>query len=110
MEATAPNAPQSRAYDEIVRDLEACVRDLEEGRLPLERAIERFKEGVDLAKLAERRLQEAEGQVNLLLKAADGSEAEEPFDPGAEGLPKGPRVQTSAPRGRGGPGGDPVPF
>ena len=107
MEAT-PQTP--RAYDEIIRDLEACVRDLEEGRLPLERAIERFKEGVDLAKLAERRLQEAEGQVNLLLKGADGAEQEEPFDPGPEAAPKGPRVQTSAPRGKGSPGGDGVPF
>ncbi|MHB1843990.1 MAG: exodeoxyribonuclease VII small subunit [Deltaproteobacteria bacterium] len=104
-------ADSPRAYDEIVRELEGCVKDLEEGRLPLERAIERFKEGVELAKLAERRLQEAEGQVSLLLKTEGGGATEEPFASGPDEAPKGPRVETSAParRVKAGPSGD-VPF
>ena len=104
-----------RPYDDIVRDLEACARELEEGRLPLERAIERFKEGMELARLAERRLQAAEGQVNLLLKAEDGTETVEPLHLGTEEAPRGPRLATSAPAGRpakpkAAPGGDDIPF
>ncbi len=97
--------PKDIPYDQIVRDLEACVKDLEEGRLPLERAIERFKEGIALAKIAEKRLQDAEGQVNLLLTAETGSEREEPFPTSSGAPPSGPRLSTSAPARAGGPSG-----
>jgi exodeoxyribonuclease VII small subunit len=97
MENEARETP--RPYDELVRELEACVKDLEDGKLPLEQAIGRFKEGVALVKLAERRLQEAEGQVTLLLKSEDGSSSEEPFAPVDE-VPRGPRLATSAPASR----------
>ncbi len=96
---TAP-AKAAQSYDQLVRDLEACVKDLEDGRLPLEQAIDRFKAGIELAKLAERRLQEAEGQVNVLLKAEDGSEMVEPFQGTPDEAPRGPRVSTSAPASR----------
>lgn len=87
-----------RSYEQLVQDLEACVRDLEEGRLPLEHAIERFKEGVALVKVAELRLQTAEGQVNLLLRGEDGGDRKEPFVSAASGeAPRGPRLATSAP-------------
>ncbi len=116
-DAAAPKVAQS--YDQLVRDLEACVKDLEDGRLPLEQAIDRFKAGIELAKLAERRLQEAEGQVNLLLTAENGTETEEPFQGAPEEAPKGPRLSTSAPASRPGKGGgragprgndDDIPF
>jgi exodeoxyribonuclease VII small subunit len=97
MDASLRSDPESRSYDELVRDLETCVKDLEEGKLPLERAIERFKEGVALVKLAEQRLQTAETQVNLLLKGEDGQEHVEPLaTPGRGEAPRGPRLATSA--------------
>jgi exodeoxyribonuclease VII small subunit len=89
--------PEERSYEQLVQDLEVCVRDLEEGRLPLERAIDRFKEGVALVKLSEQRLQAAEAQVNLLLRGEDGQERKEPFASGSADAPRGPRVATSAP-------------
>jgi len=89
--------PEERSYEQLVQDLETCVRDLEEGRLPLEKAIERFKEGVALVKLAEQRLQAAEGQVNLLLRGEEGQDRKEPFEGGSPDAPRGPRVATSAP-------------
>jgi exodeoxyribonuclease VII small subunit len=96
MDASAQIDPTTRSYDELVRDLESCVKDLEEGKLPLERAIERFKEGVALVKLAEQRLQTAETQVNLLLRGEDGQERIEPLaTPGHGEAPRGPRLATS---------------
>ncbi len=110
-----PAAPKSaQSYDQLVRDLEACVKDLEDGRLPLEQAIDRFKAGIELAKLAERRLQEAEGQVNMLLTAENGTETTEPFHGAPEEAPRGPRVSTSAPAPRPGKkpaaSDDDIPF
>jgi exodeoxyribonuclease VII small subunit len=95
-------APQEeRPYEQLVQELEGCVRDLEEGRLPLERAIERFKEGIALVKAAEKRLQLAEGQVNLLLQSEDGSDTLASFaSPAATDVPSGPRLGTSAPVAR----------
>src|SRR5581483_3892005 len=90
-------SPEERSYEQLVQDLETCVRDLEEGRLPLEKAIDRFKEGVALVKLAEQRLQAAEGQVNLLLKGEDGQERKEPFSAPPSEAPRGPRLATSGP-------------
>jgi exodeoxyribonuclease VII small subunit len=106
-EAHVDNGGSDRPYDQLVRDLEACVKDLEEGRLPLERAIERFKEGIELAKLAEKRLQDAEGQVNLLLTAESGAQVEQPFPAAAAEAPRGPRLSTSAPAARPGPAARP---
>ena len=102
-------SPEERSYEQLVQDLETCVRDLEEGRLPLEKAIERFKEGVALVKLAEQRLQAAEGQVNLLLHGEEGQDRKEPFGSAAAGeAPRGPRVATSAPAGMPGRPGRPA--
>lgn len=96
-----PKAQEDRPYEQLVQDLEACVRDLEEGRLPLERAIERFKEGIALVKAAEKRLQVAEGQVSILLQSEDGAERIEAFAaPAANESPAGPRLGTSAPAPR----------
>ncbi len=101
-------AAKERPYDDLIADLEICVKELEEGRLPLERAIDRFKEGIALVKAAERRLQEAEGQVNLLLRAEDGTETVVPFPAAPSETPRGPRLATSAPKP--GAGGDDIPF
>jgi exodeoxyribonuclease VII small subunit len=99
----APTSQEERPYEQLVQELEGCVRDLEEGRLPLERAIERFKEGIALVKAAEKRLQVAEGQVSLLLQSEDGSERTEAFaSPAANEAPAGPRLGTSAPAGQAG--------
>ncbi len=99
MDAPRKADPESLSYDELVRDLESCVKDLEEGKLPLERAIDRFKEGVALVKLAEQRLQAAETQVSLLLRGEDGQERIEPLVTPAHGdAPRGPRLATSNPQ------------
>lgn len=118
-----PPLPTERPYEQLVADLEGCVRDLEEGRLPLERAIERFKEGIALVKAAEKRLQVAEGQVQLLLQSEDGADRTEPFTvPAAADFPAGPRLGTSvaaasprsvgpvAARGSRAPADDDIPF
>ena len=69
------------AYDAVVARLERVVGELEAGQLGLEQSIEKFAEGVKLANEATRKLDEAERRIDLLVRNADGSEEEVPFDP-----------------------------
>jgi exodeoxyribonuclease VII small subunit len=68
------------SYDGLVARLEKVVEALEAGDLPLEASVEKFAEGVQLARDASRRLDEAERRVELLVKGADGGETTAPLD------------------------------
>ena len=75
-------APEPTAsYDAVVARLEQVVEALEAGDLPLEASVEKFAEGIQLARDAARRLDEAEARVEQLVKGADGEEAAAPFEP-----------------------------
>ncbi len=56
------------SFDEALQGLEALVRRLESGDLPLERSLLDFEEGVRLSRLCAARLDEAERKVSLLLQ------------------------------------------
>jgi exodeoxyribonuclease VII small subunit len=81
-EVRAPGA-REEAYDVIVARLERVVGELESGGLTLEQSIEKFAEGVRLAKDASRKLDEAERRVELLVRSADGGDETVPFEPEA---------------------------
>jgi exodeoxyribonuclease VII small subunit len=68
-------------YDGLVSRLERVVGELESGQLTLEQSIERFAEGVRLAREASRKLDEAERKVELLVRNADGGDEAVAFDP-----------------------------
>ena len=59
--------------------LEKIVKDLEQGGLPLDRALQLFEEGMKLSELCRRQLEEAENKVELLVKKADGKVEAQPF-------------------------------
>ena len=71
------------AYDALVAKLERVVADLEGGQLTLEQSIERFADGVRLARDASRKLDDAERRVELLVRSADGGDEAVPFEPEA---------------------------
>jgi exodeoxyribonuclease VII small subunit len=78
----AEGAPEP--YDKLVERLETVVGELEAGTLTLEQSIEKFAEGVKLARDAARKLEEAERRVEGLLRAEDGSVQSRPLE-GEEG-------------------------
>ncbi len=78
-------AETTEAYDALVARLERVVAELESGQLSLEHSIEKFAEGVKLANEATRKLDEAERRIELLVRNADGSEEEVPFEPEGKG-------------------------
>jgi exodeoxyribonuclease VII small subunit len=70
-------------FEQGLADLEAVVKELESGDLPLERAIQVFERGVALSDRCRKELEEAETRVEILLKRGDQMQAE-PFDPDNE--------------------------
>jgi exodeoxyribonuclease VII small subunit len=59
------------AFEEALKRLEALVRELELGELPLEAAVQKYNEGLVLAKRCHDLLKKAEGVV-VKLADADG--------------------------------------
>ena len=62
-----------RSFESSLKELEQIVQQLEGGDLPLERSLELFEQGVRLSRECQRRLDEAEHKVEVLMKGSDGS-------------------------------------
>ncbi|WP_439327752.1 exodeoxyribonuclease VII small subunit [Lonepinella sp. BR2357] len=55
-------------FESTLTQLEQVVNQLESGDLPLEEALKTFENGVNLAKLGQQRLQQAEQRIQILLQ------------------------------------------
>ncbi len=66
-------------YEGAVKRVEQIVRELEDGELPLEKALEKFEEGVGLSRLCNEKLDETEKKITILLKDSKGEVFEKPF-------------------------------
>ncbi|MEC2075417.1 exodeoxyribonuclease VII small subunit [Metabacillus fastidiosus] len=64
-------------FEEAMQNLEKIVAKLEEGDVPLEKAIDYFQEGMKLSKLCHDKLQHVEKQMDFILRE-DGQIA--PFE------------------------------
>jgi len=67
-------------FEEGMGELEILVKKLEEGRMPLEEAIEAFERGSILRKFCEEKLLKAKLKVDQILIDAEGSIRTESFD------------------------------
>jgi len=70
-----------KTFEQSLKQLERIVQELEDGDLPLEKAIKKFEEGIQLTKFCSEKLDETEKKVSILLKNAEGQIAEKPFIP-----------------------------
>jgi exodeoxyribonuclease VII small subunit len=55
------------SFEEAMTELETIVEKLEEGDVPLEKAISYFQEGMKLSKLCHDKLEKVERQMDLIL-------------------------------------------
>jgi len=55
-------------FEEALARLEEIVKKMEEGEVTLEESLEAFEEGIKLARLCSKKLDEAERKVEILLK------------------------------------------
>jgi len=65
-------------FEEALADLERLTSELEEGDLSLEESLKKFEEGVKLSHFCNRKLEEAQKRISLLLKK-DGEFTAMPF-------------------------------
>lgn len=65
---------ETHDFQSALDRIRSIARDLEEGDLALEEAMERYEEGLDLINFCEERLQEAE----LLVEEVDDSDPDNP--------------------------------
>ncbi len=68
-------------FEEALDELKGIVSKLEGGDLPLEEALSLFEKGIELTKLCNRKLDEAEKRVEILLKDEKGELQVEAFEP-----------------------------
>jgi len=68
-----------KTFEQSMKQLEKIVQELEDGDLPLEKALKKFEEGMKLTKLCSEKLDETEKKVSILLKNSEGRIAERPF-------------------------------
>lgn len=59
--------------------LETLVEELEGGELPLDKALQKFEEGVKLTRECQAALKDAEQKVEILLHNSDGEETLQDF-------------------------------
>lgn len=60
-------AKKEMTFEESMTALEAIVRDLEQGEVPLETALEKFKEGIELSKSCQETLGNAEKTLTKIM-------------------------------------------
>ncbi|MDP3940421.1 MAG: exodeoxyribonuclease VII small subunit [Deltaproteobacteria bacterium] len=77
---SAPKIP----FEEALKKLEETVESLEDGEIALEDALKLYEEGVRLARLCTKKLDEAERKIEILSRDTEGKVTARPFEEGAE--------------------------
>jgi len=63
---------KKKTFEKAMEQLEQVVADLEAGDIPLDKALQKFEEGMVLSKYCADRLDETEKKVSLLLADSQG--------------------------------------
>lgn len=73
-------AGRKKSFEKAMAELEAIVQELESGNMPLEKAISKYEEGMQLSKFCTQKLDEAEKKITLLVKTSNGDIVEKLVD------------------------------
>ncbi len=70
-----------KTFEMAMKQLEQIVHELETGDLPLEKAIKKFEEGIQISKYCSEKLDESEKRITLLMRDSEGKNITEvPFE------------------------------
>jgi exodeoxyribonuclease VII small subunit len=67
-------------FEAALKELEGIVEQLERGDLPLEKSLELFERGITLTRVCQKRLDEAERKVEMLVQQQGGELSTVPFE------------------------------
>jgi exodeoxyribonuclease VII small subunit len=73
-------ATQPPSFDEQLDRLESLVQKLESGHLSLEEALQQYEEGVNLSKVLQEQLAQAQRRVEVLKQGLGGEYKTEPLE------------------------------
>ncbi len=79
-EDSEPATMAEKKFEAALARLEEIVQDLEKGDVPLEQSLKLFEEGIKLSRVCNKRLEEAERKVEILIKDKAGNITAEPFE------------------------------
>jgi len=65
-------------FEQSMNKLEQIVQELESGDLPLEKAMSKFEEGIQLSKFCTEKLDKTEKKVTILMQDNEGNVEEKP--------------------------------
>jgi len=69
------------SFEDALSELEKIVRSLESGQADLKSSIDAYERGMQLKKLCETRLKEAESRIEKITIGDNGKTTTEPFSP-----------------------------
>ncbi len=69
-----------KKFEAALTRLEEIVQELEKGDIPLDQSLKLFEEGIRLSRICNKRLEDAERKVEILIKDKDGAIKAEPFE------------------------------
>jgi len=78
--ARPKTGPKQPGFEEALARLEAIVKSLEDGDLPLEESLRLFEEGVSLTRLCAGRLEEAQRRIDVLTRGEQGTLELQPLE------------------------------
>lgn len=83
-----------KSFEQALQLLEKIVQELESGDLPLEKAMSKFEEGIQLTRFCSQKLDETEQKVNLLLQDQQGNVSSKPFETNGEVINQNVKPET----------------
>ena len=71
-------------FESALKKLETIVENLENGEMSLEAALKQYEEGVKMADICSKRLNDAQKKVEILIKTSGGKLKASAFEDGAD--------------------------
>lgn len=72
-----PKKDDNLSFEQTLMELESIVEQMEQGDLPLDKALSMFEKGVSLANQGQQTLKNAEQKVQVLMQGTSGDKLED---------------------------------
>lgn len=72
-----PKKDNNLSFEQTLMELESIVEQMEQGDLPLDKALNMFEKGVSLANQGQQTLKNAEQKVQILMQDASGDKLDD---------------------------------